>query len=632
MAALTVLGTSDSIVVKLSGAPATTQPTYHASYVDTTGDTTTDNPTASTYGAFNSTTEVTAVSAPGANKRQVDFLRVYNDDTATVIATVMLANGANRYVLGKYTITSGSFIDVYSLGTVGATGSAGAAGAAGSVGAQGAFGLDGFDGDPGEDGYSGFDGPMGATGATGATGPAGADGRVGSDGLDGQDADDFFMVPPVYYDFSSGNNGLVPASGGGTSNFLRADGAWAAPAAGAGGSTTQVQYNNAGALAGSSTFTFDGTTWAFDAPVKLAGGDGLEIDSGVPGVTTEKLYNNAGTLMWDDAVLGSAGTPYSYWDADKAPTSPTSEDDEFNTAGAIDGKWTTVNWASATTTPNVNQTVPGALYIAVTNDQPFIAAVQAIPAGDFCIVAKCKTVDQQASPNHNIGMLLADGASAGAGSQTVLIIDGGYSTQESWSALYAATNYANIGAGVASGYGPPNLYGRIRRSGSTYYWGWSPDGMLWSEFTSAPGYTPTHFGLFINTAAAGLVECSFDFFRYEATATPTATKGGTRTIGFGGYTAVNVAGDSMLGVLATAGSSGGLSIPSGVPGTTANTLYSYQGQLLFNGGNVGAPNLPNAAAPATEGIATDRPQSLANMLGSFAYNPAAALLSARSFL
>lgn len=35
--------------------------------------------------------------------------------------------------------------------------------------------------------------------------------------------------------FTSGAKGLVPASGGGTTNFLRADGTWAAPSGGGGG-------------------------------------------------------------------------------------------------------------------------------------------------------------------------------------------------------------------------------------------------------------------------------------------------------------------------------------------------------------------------------------------------------------
>lgn len=36
--------------------------------------------------------------------------------------------------------------------------------------------------------------------------------------------------------FTSADKGLVPASGGGTTNFLRADGSWAAPSGGGGGS------------------------------------------------------------------------------------------------------------------------------------------------------------------------------------------------------------------------------------------------------------------------------------------------------------------------------------------------------------------------------------------------------------
>jgi hypothetical protein len=54
--------------------------------------------------------------------------------------------------------------------------------------------------------------------------------------------------------FTSGAKGLAPASGGGTANFLRADGTWAAPAGGGGGSpggaSGEVQFNNGGAFAG----------------------------------------------------------------------------------------------------------------------------------------------------------------------------------------------------------------------------------------------------------------------------------------------------------------------------------------------------------------------------------------------
>jgi hypothetical protein len=54
--------------------------------------------------------------------------------------------------------------------------------------------------------------------------------------------------------FTSAAKGLVPASGGGTTNFLRADGTFAAPPGGGGGTpggtSGQIQYNNAGAFGG----------------------------------------------------------------------------------------------------------------------------------------------------------------------------------------------------------------------------------------------------------------------------------------------------------------------------------------------------------------------------------------------
>ncbi|MDI9407806.1 MAG: hypothetical protein QM523_01005 [Candidatus Pacebacteria bacterium] len=62
--------------------------------------------------------------------------------------------------------------------------------------------------------------------------------------------------------FTSGAKGLAPASGGGTANFLRADGTWAAPPGGGGGSpggaSGEVQYNNAGSFAGAPDVEIEG--------------------------------------------------------------------------------------------------------------------------------------------------------------------------------------------------------------------------------------------------------------------------------------------------------------------------------------------------------------------------------------
>lgn len=61
--------------------------------------------------------------------------------------------------------------------------------------------------------------------------------------------------------FGAAEKGLAPASGGGTANFLRADGTWAAPAGGGGapgGSSGELQYNNAGAFAGAADVEIEG--------------------------------------------------------------------------------------------------------------------------------------------------------------------------------------------------------------------------------------------------------------------------------------------------------------------------------------------------------------------------------------
>ena len=61
--------------------------------------------------------------------------------------------------------------------------------------------------------------------------------------------------------FGAATKGVVPASGGGTANFLRADGTWAAPAGGGGspgGSSGEIQYNAAGAFAGAADVEIEG--------------------------------------------------------------------------------------------------------------------------------------------------------------------------------------------------------------------------------------------------------------------------------------------------------------------------------------------------------------------------------------
>ena len=109
---------------------------------------------------------------------------------------------------------------------------------------------------------------------------------------------------------TSTDAGLAPASGGGTTNFLRADGTFAAPPGGSpGGSTTQVQFNNAGAFGGDADLTWNSTTNVLGVT-----GDVNLSDGGTYTTTLQTITPTAArTISFPDAtgtvalVAGSSG-------------------------------------------------------------------------------------------------------------------------------------------------------------------------------------------------------------------------------------------------------------------------------------------------------------------------------------
>lgn len=116
--------------------------------------------------------------------------------------------------------------------------------------------------------------------------------------------------------FTSGLKGLVPASGGGTTNFLRADGTWAA-AGGGGGITGTLTSGRVPFADGASSVT-DSAKFTFDASTGLvinlasSGADNVTIgstagDSLTSGARNVFLGTNAGTANStgaDNTVIG----------------------------------------------------------------------------------------------------------------------------------------------------------------------------------------------------------------------------------------------------------------------------------------------------------------------------------------
>lgn len=205
-------------------------------------------------------------------------------NTNATIGNLVVTNSANLGAVGNITITGGSNGNVLTTYGNGALYWGNAAGAVGATGATGPIGATGPSGGPtGATGATGPDGATGATGigATGATGPAGATGPGNT--------------PP-------------------------------------GGSNTQVQYNNNGAFAGASGFTFDNITTNVNVPGNITStqsngnlymtGWGNILDLPNPSILFGKYSNGTGTnvainpngynsnIVINGITLGSNGSYY----------------------------------------------------------------------------------------------------------------------------------------------------------------------------------------------------------------------------------------------------------------------------------------------------------------------------------
>ena len=108
---------------------------------------------------------------------------------------------------------------------------------------------------------------------------------------------------------TSTDAGLAPASGGGTTNFLRADGTWAAAGSPPAGSNTQIQFNDSSAFGGDADLTWNKTTNVLGITGDINLDDGGSFTTTLQTITptaarTISFPNATGTVA---LVAGSSG-------------------------------------------------------------------------------------------------------------------------------------------------------------------------------------------------------------------------------------------------------------------------------------------------------------------------------------
>jgi hypothetical protein len=127
---------------------------------------------------------------------------------------------------------------------------------------------------------------------------------------------------------TSTDAGLAPASGGGTTNFLRADGTFAAPPGGSpGGSNTQIQFNDSSAFGGDADLTWNKTTNVLGVTGDVNLSDGGTYTTTLQTITptadrTISLPNATGTvalvagssgqLLWNNAGVNAGASTLTY--------------------------------------------------------------------------------------------------------------------------------------------------------------------------------------------------------------------------------------------------------------------------------------------------------------------------------
>lgn len=225
---------------------------------------------------------------------------------------------------------------------------------------------------------------------------------------------------------------------------------------------------------------------------------------------------------------GISGTVINYatralvWMPDISPLVPSVHDDEFADAslGIPDG-WTEFDYDSNTT---IVETSEGLRVTQSSNASltSLAGVYKSIPAGDFTIWTKAATSFVSSTGAVMVGLALFQNATSKSGDIVTIdaILDTGQAGRigaNSYISYSVAgpTSYTDLTMGSRSIL-PSAFYFRIRRTGTTYSFDFSTDGIGWARiYTGSISFIPLHYGLVMTNVASGEdISASFSFFRY----------------------------------------------------------------------------------------------------------------------
>lgn len=282
-------------------------------------------------------------------------------------------------------------------------------------------------------------------------------------------------------------------------------------------------------LSGNATDILDGTGAFVPATASSEATDVANVEGSAQEQPWENIIAGSNITITELAqgnaisIAASGGSVGAYL-VDAAPATPGADDDEFaDNSGGVPGGWTEVDHGSVATVTEVTEGVQ----IQIAGGTKWAGIYKTIPAGDFTIWTKYSWRGRRNDAVFVAGLGLWEDATSSSGD---LIYGGLY-----WSSgtIHWTTNlysdYQTFNSSILSGdislnssdpAGVRSWYIRIRRTGTTYSFDYSADGISWF-FSIASGsisFTPTHYGPICENVIGGFGPpdqyYTFQFFRY----------------------------------------------------------------------------------------------------------------------